>query len=240
LQADTLSAIFRGLTSSGATGLQGIVYRSLVDSYMDPANYYGLAESHWGLKRSDGSAKAAWNMWASVATGSSTPAPAPAPTPPPTPAVSMPGSVEAEAMSASAGGKGADAAASGGAYWNLWSNGQLSQSVSSQGGAYRVSVVARGTPLAGVNAHMDLLVGGARVAGYDVTTSWATYAADVTLPAGSTTLAVAFTNDASSASEDRNLLVDVVKVAAPVANAAPVAKLSTSGSGLSWSFDGSA
>lgn len=99
LQAETLDAIFQKLASEGSTGLKGVVYRSLNDHYMDPKNYYGHAESHWGLRTSSGAAKPALAVWLKHATSSvsvtveapvlpsttvtvAAPAPAPAPTPP--------------------------------------------------------------------------------------------------------------------------------------------------------------
>jgi hypothetical protein len=84
LQAQTLDAIFAKLVSSGSTGLQGVVYRELKDHYMDPKNYFGNAESHWGLRTSSNAAKPAFDVWLKYAKGTA-PAPAPSPAPSPTP-----------------------------------------------------------------------------------------------------------------------------------------------------------
>lgn len=76
VQAQTLDAIFSKLVSSGSTGLQGVMYRQLDDRYMDPKNYYGAAESHWGLRTSSGAPKPAFGVWMRYERGGvSTPAP---------------------------------------------------------------------------------------------------------------------------------------------------------------------
>lgn len=91
IQAQTLDAIFAKLVTSGNTGLQGVVYRELKDHYMDPANYYGWAESHWGLRTSSGANKPAFDVWLKYAKATATtpePSPEPQPTQPTPPAFS--------------------------------------------------------------------------------------------------------------------------------------------------------
>lgn len=77
IQAQTLDAIFAKLVSSGSTGLQGVVYRSLHDRYMPASNYYGEAESYWGLRTESDAAKPAFDVWLKHAKGA---AGVPAPT----------------------------------------------------------------------------------------------------------------------------------------------------------------
>lgn len=230
IQGETLSGVFDSLVSSGTTGLQGVIYRSLKDHYMDPSNYFGAAESYWGLKRSDGSAKPAWNVWYARATASGGTTTTTTP--------NVPGSFEAEALTASAGGRQSDATASGGAVWNLWSNGEVRAPLRTDAAyAARVTVVARGDLAGGVAPHMDLRLGGATFASFDVPAGYASYSADVTLPAGASQVTVVFTNDAVVNGQDRNLVVDVVKVGPVPVNRAPVASIGATGAYLSWSFD---
>ncbi len=51
------------------------MYRNLVDENMDPANYFGYAERHWGLVRGDGGAKPALATWQGAAATAWPPAP---------------------------------------------------------------------------------------------------------------------------------------------------------------------
>ena len=228
VQAETLQGIFDNLVTAGQTGLQGVIYRSLRDHYMDPINYFGDAESHWGLQYKDGRAKPAWHVWKAEASGGST-------------APNVPGSFEAESLAATTGGRQNEAAASGGAAWNLWTNGELRATLRADAAMdARISVVARGDLAAGVSPRMEVRLGSTLLGAFDVPAGYATYAVDATLPAGASTLAVAFTNDALVNGQDRNLVVDVVRVAAAPVNRAPAAAFSATGADLQWSFDASA
>lgn len=230
-QGETLQAIFSGL-STGTTGLQGVIYRSLKDTYMDPKNYYGAAESYWGLKTSSGAAKPAWNVWVANAGPSA---------PPPPPATNAPGAFEAEKMTATAGGYRADSAASGGATWNVWSNGQLSKTlVADNAFAARVTIVAMGQPAGGVNPQMTLRHNGANVASFSVAPGYTSYQADLAIPAGSSSLAVVYDNDAVVNGVDRNLIVDVVRVEVAPTNRAPSAVFSMTTRDLTATMDASA
>ena len=133
--------------------------------------------------------------------------PTPTPTTNPTPFVSK----EAEAfVTKTAGGRQTATTTSGGAFWNLWSNGYLQDSVTGDG-TNTLVVVARGTPLGGVWPTMVLSVDGAVVRTHTVSsTTWTAYTIGV-VPTGTHTLRIAFTNDAASSTEDRNLLLDVVR-----------------------------
>ena len=234
IQAETLDAIFQKLQTSGSTGLQGVVYRSLNDNWMDPKNYYGLAESHWGLRTNKSVPKPAFDVWIKHATGAASPEPEP-------PATNVPGSFEAETMTATKGGLRTDAAASGGAAWNLWANGQLSTQLVSDGAQpLRVSVVAMGQSAGGVDARMTLKLGATTLLNVSVAPgAYRAFAVDTTIPNGSTTLTVLFTNDGVVGTEDRNLIVDVVRIAAAPVNRAPAAAFTSAVDGLSAAFDAS-
>ena len=231
IQKETLEDIFSILVDSGQRGLQGVVYRSLRDNYMDPINYFGAAESHWGLKYRDGGAKPAWWVWKAKATsGVSTPPPAP----------NVPGSFEAESMRATTGGRASDPGASGGAAWNLWANGQLSTTLATESAqTVQVTVHARGDAAMGVNPSMDVLLNGQRIGTASVPPgAFQAYRFQASLPAGASTLAVAFTNDIRTSTEDRNLIVDRVVVGA--GNRAPAAAFEADASELALSVDASA
>jgi PKD repeat protein len=146
------------------------------------------------------------------------------------------GSIEAEAFATrTAGGRQADAQASGGAMWNLWSNGAIAQDVEGTGRA-EVVVRARGTFAGGVAPHMDVLVGGVRVLSADPGTAYADHRATVELD-GPTEVRIVFTNDAVVSGQDRNLIVDVVRITS--ANGAPVAAFDASPTSLTVAVDAS-
>ena len=233
IQAETLKSILDRRAEYAQTGLVGIVYRELRDNpSMGTHNYFGIAEQFWGFKDKDGHAKPSWDVWR-AANNAAGPDPQPA-------APNVPGSFEAEAMVPTTGGKSAEAGASGGATWNVWTNGEVRQELrSEQGGPHRVTVVARGTPASGVDARMEIRLDGAVLAAHDVPAGLRSYAVDAALPAGASVLSVAFTNDARTATEDRNLYVDVVRVEAAPANQAPVARFTTSAADLTVAVDAS-
>ncbi|HVM46002.1 MAG TPA: PKD domain-containing protein, partial [Candidatus Thermoplasmatota archaeon] len=230
-QNDTLADILARRGEYAENGLRGIVYREIRNTNMSPANYFGWAEREWGLKNQSGAPKLAWSTWVTAAGGTPPPQPPPAP--------SVPATFEGEAMTPTKGGRESDASASGGAVWNIWSNGELRQRVSSEGGTYRATVVARGSPAGGVDARMELRVDGSAVAAWSVPRGQLReYAADIRLPAGEATIAVAFTNDAIVNGEDRNLYVDLLRVAIP--NRAPIASFTATPEGLTVALDASA
>lgn len=121
---------------------------------------------------------------------------------------------EAEAFTTkSVGAQFGDANASGGAAWNLWTNGYLQTTfTATSAGAKQIDVVARGDVAAGVWPLMRVYYDTTLV--YEQTVSSATYRTyAVTLPAvtvGVHTLKVEFGNDAIVGGEDRNLKLDVV------------------------------
>ncbi len=127
--------------------------------------------------------------------------------PPPGPG---PGSKEAEAFAIrTAGGRGTSGGASGGAFWNLWSNGHIQDTLTA-GEPSDLVIKAAGTPAAGTWPTMSVSVDGATVATRTVSSgSFSTY----TIPGiatGNHPVRIAFTNDAVIGGEDRNLHLDVV------------------------------
>lgn len=243
VQRDTLAAILGRGSEYASDGLVGIVYRELRDNpSMGTHNYYGIAEQYWGFF-SGSTAKPAWPVWRDASVGASAPpTQEPPTTPPPAAAPNVPGAFEAEAMSYTTGGRVSDASASGGALWNLWTNGQLTQTlVPTEAGEHRITVVARGTSAGGIDARMDVRLNGSTVASFDVPSgSLREHVVDARLPSGGATLAVVFTNDALTSTEDRNLLVDVVRVAARPANVAPVASFDATTRNLTVAVNASA
>ncbi|MEA3136296.1 MAG: hypothetical protein QOC71_577 [Thermoplasmata archaeon] len=159
--------------------------------------------------------------------------PSPPPPPPPPPASS---SKEAEAFGVrTAGGRQADGQASAGAAWNLWSNGYI-QDTLDVGTSGSLGVVARGQPLGGVWPVMMVSIDGSVTRTVSVSSAaYATYpVAD--LSPGTHTVRITFTNDASSSTEDRNLILDRVGVANGGAQGGGPWVL-TAGQTATWSSD---
>lgn len=102
---------------------------------------------------------------------------------------------------------------SGGAAWNLWSNGHIQDTMHSDGSGFLI-VVARGSPFAGTFPTMVVSIDGTVAQTFTVNSpNFAEYRT-VSPSAGSHTIRIAFTNDASSSTEDRNLILDVVRIGA--------------------------
>ena len=123
---------------------------------------------------------------------------------------------EAEAFATkSTGAQAADPNASGGATWNLWTNGYIQTSfTTTSSGAKQLDITARGNVAAGVWPIMRVFVDNTQVSEFTVATyTFQTYSTTLpSLSAGSHTLKVDFNNDAIVAGEDRNLKVDVAAV----------------------------
>lgn len=228
-QDQVLKGMFSRLGELEGKGLQGVIYRSVRDNpNFDTRNYYGYAERYWGLKHHDASAKPGWWTWVNgiKAHGAAAPAPAPAPEPQPAPTTggkAVPGTLEVESFATkSAGAAINDGGASGGKHWNLWSNGNVGDTVvAASSGEHTFTVRAKGTPANGVWPRMTLSVAGGQVGVWDVkSTGYLTYSAKVDLKAGEAVrVSLAFTNDLRTSTEDRNLLLDSLKVTAPAAPA---------------------
>jgi hypothetical protein len=77
VQSATLSGILARRAEYASNGLFGLVYRGTHDSpKADTTDYFGQAETTFGLKKSDGTAKAGWWTWLQGA-GGSPPSPSP-------------------------------------------------------------------------------------------------------------------------------------------------------------------
>jgi endoglucanase len=117
---------------------------------------------------------------------------------------------EAESMSlpSSQGQVFSDGSASGGQGLLIWSNGTASKSVTT-GGTQTITVRARGDQCDGA-PQMVVAVDGQNALSTAVSsTSWADYSAAFSIPSGSHTIAISFTNDYLSGC-DRNLRLDKV------------------------------
>ena len=102
--------------------------------------------------------------------------------------------------------------------WNLYTNGTLLTRAAIAfpvTDAYSITVRARSTAVAGVYGHMQILVGGTVVKEVDTTGTLADYSWTGSVNAGSMAVGVAFTNDATAGTEDRNLIVDQLTVSGP-------------------------
>lgn len=214
-QADELREFFTGMPALKAAGAEAMIYRSWRDHQMDLANYYGQAERHWGLSWSGSPVKPAGQVWIDgVKAERASAAPVPAPLPVSVPAAGA--SVEAESFALKQNGVAlSETGASGGKAWNLWANGDLRQGLDMAPVEYELKVRARGTTLGGVGPHMDVYLGGQKVLAADPGTAYADHTVKVQ-GGGAKELRIAFTNDASSATEDRNLVLDKVSLV-PVA-----------------------
>lgn len=108
--------------------------------------------------------------------------------------------------------------------WNLWSDGQISQSVRViQAGAYRLSVRAYGSPAGGIWPEMSVLVDGVAVKTMTVDrAAVADYTITAELPTGACEVGVSFLNDAVIGNEDRNLYVARLTIVAPSGTPDPV------------------
>ncbi|WP_018601500.1 carbohydrate-binding domain-containing protein [Mycobacterium sp. 155] len=123
-------------------------------------------------------------------------------------------SLEAEAMSVSPSYMGntyTDSTASGGIALGLWGNSSASTNVSIPA-AKGVVVRAMGQSCKGAPSMTISMNGTAIGTGTVSATSWTDYTATASIPAGTYTLTVAYTNDYRNGSCDRNLLLDKVTV----------------------------
>lgn len=114
-----------------------------------------------------------------------------------------------------AGSQSSDPAASGGAAWNVKTNGSGQTSFTTRiTAAHEVRIVAKGDPKDGVWPLMQVFVDSAKVGEWSVDADvYKTYnATAVTLQPGSHTIAVHYVNDDVSETDDRNLFVDLASV----------------------------
>ncbi|HEX2066447.1 MAG TPA: carbohydrate-binding domain-containing protein [Candidatus Thermoplasmatota archaeon] len=117
---------------------------------------------------------------------------------------------EAEAMATkTAGGRQALAGASGGAVWNLWSNGHVEDRFSAyRNGTFQVEVRGTGALAGGVPPRLAVTVDGRAVGTLELRATGAYRTGNFQLNLGAHTVRVAFTNDAKVGTEDRNAILD--------------------------------
>jgi polyvinyl alcohol dehydrogenase (cytochrome) len=123
----------------------------------------------------------------------------------------------------SSGGVYSEATASGGKGWNQWSNGEAGMPLTLQDAqSVSLAIRARGSIADNVWPIMQLKVDGVVLASWDVVGgNYATYSDLTTLSAGTHTIAIAFTNDARTSTQDRNLYLDFLDVTLGDAGTSP-------------------
>jgi len=96
----------------------------------------------------------------------------------------------------------------------LWSNGYIEDSVNfPMSGSHRFVVTAFGSAAAGRWPEMEIRIDQRAIDSVTVDSgTWGTYVIKGDIPAGIHNVAIAFTNDYCSPSEDRNLYVDTVSI----------------------------
>ncbi len=113
----------------------------------------------------------------------------------------------------------ADGAAEGGKTLAMFTGGTAQATVTPAAATSSITVLARGTQCDGAPT-LQVTVDGLKVATFTVSeTRYTNYTVAKSLVAGSHTIALALTNDHSSASCDRNLYVDTVRTLSPSASA---------------------
>jgi hypothetical protein len=180
---------------------------------MNLDNHHKEAERHWGMAWTmTGGVKPAGDVWIAgvkaARTGSTTDAVGTK--------IQADGVTRVQAEAAderASGGIQADSTASGGERWNQWSNGEIAHTFEfEQAGTYDLRVQARGDLAEGIEPHMEIRLDGTLVASADPTADpWQTYSVPVEVAAGTHRVQVAFTNDARTETEDRNLLLDWIE-----------------------------
>jgi hypothetical protein len=219
-QSDLVASLFRSVPDLKAAGVQGINYRGYEDSpTATTVEFYGEAERHFGLRWSaNHTAKPAFTAWRDgVLKERGAPVPAGAAPQPAALVVPASGSAYSEIerfQIHTTGASIANGAASGQAAWNLWSNGYAQQGLRvDQPGTYEFRVRALGKTMGGVAPHMELRLDdrtfGTANPGPN---AFQDYVGRVTVGAGAHALKIVYTNDASSATEDRNLWLDRLEV----------------------------
>ena len=192
-------------------GVFSYIYRLRLDPG-GSSGYHGPAEDYFGFVRSSGTWKPAYqpvlNGIAAEETNGG------GGSPPPGPQEQVWGA-EAESFSTkSTGSQITSTGASGGAYWALWTNGHISNSVTlPRDGQYEIRVDARGDYASGWPL-MRVSVDGVAIETVEVNTEdvWVTFVVTADLTAGTHTLKLEFTNDYLTSTEDRNLKLDKASV----------------------------
>jgi hypothetical protein len=144
--------------------------------------------------------------------------------------------VEAMALPAKAGYVFAESPASGGKAFKFLGNGGASKRLTISGPARAVVLLARGTHCSGAPVATVSIDGRQRLRSAVASKIYSDYGADVSLPRGTHVVRVAFVNDRTASSCDRNLFADKVMLldrtiasapsaASPAPTAAPVGQL---------------
>lgn len=96
--------------------------------------------------------------------------------------------------------------------WNIWSNGRIEDTVEfPEGGTYTFEIIAKGSVASGDWPNMELMINQIAKAMFTVnTTDWKSYTVQIIVPAESHKVAIAFTNDLKTLTQDRNLYVDKI------------------------------
>ncbi len=101
-----------------------------------------------------------------------------------------------------------------GSVYNIYANGYIANNVNfASSGSYTFKIAAYGTAASGVRPKMELRVDGKAIANFSVASVMTTYSATASITGGLHQIAIAFTNDARTVSEDRNLFVSNLSVA---------------------------
>ena len=217
LQEAEYAEVFTDKTALATAGVNAWVFRAYNDDWDRDAHddFHKIAERWFGIVRDTATDpiryKASYDDVINGIKNESGGTP-PDPGPPPT---GSEWAQEAEAFTSKpVGGSCTSSTASGGACWNVWSNGTISTAMTvATAGVKRITVRALGDPAGGVWPIMKVRVGTTEIMNLAVgSDQWADYGAAITLAAGSHTLAVEYTNDGSVDGNDRNLLVDVARL----------------------------
>lgn len=201
-QANVLGDFFHRMGDLKKAGVKAFVYRSFANNpNYDAGEYYGRAEGGWGLAHADGRWKPAMSVWVDGVKAERG---------------GFKEKVEGERFHwHETGGWYSRSDASGGAVWNLWSNGMMVHDVRvPSGGHYAVKVRASGSAFNGVGPHIVMKADGQNILDRTLRTDgFHTYWAGFDTNGPETVkLVIHFTNDAYGRHQDRNLWVDAVTV----------------------------
>lgn len=202
-QANVLRDFFDRMGALKAAGVEAFVYRTYANNpNYDTNEYYGRAEGGWGLAHADGRWKPAMSVWVDGVKAER--------------GAGFQEKIEGERFHwHDNGARYSRGDASGGAVWNLWSNGLMVYDLwVPSGGHYAVNLRAGGSGLHGVGPHAVMQADGKQIFHGNLRTGglhdyWAGFDTD---GAETVRLVIHFTNDAHNGYEDRNLWVDSVTI----------------------------
>jgi len=153
--------------------------------------------------------------------------------------------LEAEAMTIDAGSSThvySDGAASGGQAVSYWSNDTIHGTITTAGTATTVTLTARGDQCSGAPNAIVAIDGNNVINASVSATSWTDYSAAVSIPPGSHSVTISYTNDFRSSTCDRNFRADKVTLiysgggdtTPPAAPSGLTASAGNGSIGLSW------